>query len=449
MERRALDRKIGREPPFCGFGHALLRNAKAVVKSSLVINDLENIMLKLQRVMCLFEFGVLGQGLSAGLQYSDSDTSTIPTLPNPSTSTNIEFNYRQPLGKGSDNPALTEGLASARAGVVISAAQVLSLYDQLAGQIVELFGAVLSTKEQIANTQAAIERTKRLQKYLKKRSGLGISEEKDLLQVKAQLHSQLAQQNALDMALKQQQISFNRLMGTDWKKKLEFKMEAESKLNLNTNDFNTLFKEISQHSPQLRLIEGQIKLADSKIKNQRDARKDKLDLVLFVGNKTSDGDSASGDVSESDVVGGVRMEYQQSFDASGLDAALYEAQLQRWVAIQEKRKVIEDLHYELASLLSKIQSSVNVVNAFELSLKSEKEKLTEAGDRYRRGRIDTDRLIQFENQMSAASLSLSLQKIELHKAYLKLSLIRGILMKDIKLPEFDLSVDSLFEGEKS
>lgn len=374
-------------------------------------------------------------GLEANVVREDNETILSPTLPNPSTSTSIDLTYRQPLARGSDNPLFTEGMASAEAGVIIARAESAALYDQVASQLIELYMAAATTKARIENNKQAVGRAKRLQKYIKDRTNLGVSEDKDILQANAQLKGLQAESHSLQTLWQQQRISLNRLMGRDWSAEIETTLTKD--YDQADKNFDTLFKQAQQHDPALLVIDGRIQLADSAIRTRRDARQDNLDVVLFIGNRTRDGDASSGDVSESEIVGGIRLEFSQDINKSGVDAELYQAQLDRSKALQDKRQAVEDLQYELSSLLAEIKANRKAIDAYEASVASESKKLEDAVKRYRAGRTDTDQLIQFEDQQSRAALSLELQRIELARRYYSLYLRLGKIWQEITLPDHD------------
>ena len=79
------------------------------------------------------------------------------------------------------------------------------------------------------------------------------------------------------------------------------------------------------------------------------------------------------------------------------------------------------------------------MKAYALSVTSEQKKLQDAEKRYRQGRTDTDQLIQFEAQLSAAELNLELQRIELLGVEQKLRLLTGQLWDNIQYPALNLS----------
>ena len=372
----------------------------------------------------------------AGLAREDADTVLSPQSPNPSTTSSIDITYRQPLEKGAGNPGYEQGLLRAEASVLVAKAEKSNLYDQIAGQVYDIYYSAASTQARIENLKQGIKRTQRLYDYIEDRASLGVSEDKDLLQVVAQLRSREAELKGLQVAWQQQTISLNRLMGREWNAKL--KTNVKPKINPPIEAYEALLNEVNQYSPELQAIKAQLKLADAAIETSRDQRKDNLDLVLFVGNRTISGDAVSSNIDESEVVGGVRLEFNQGIDKSGFDAELYQAQLDRSIALQNQIQVMEDLKYDLSSLLAELKVANTALSAYRQSVKSENEKLKEATDRYKRGRTDTDQLIQFENELAAAELAYELQRLELERREVRLALLRGVVWRSITWPDYQL-----------
>ena len=373
-------------------------------------------------------------GIETSVSREDSAAVFSPALPNPSTSTSIDLSYRHPLRQGAGNPEYEEGLKTAQAQTLQSQSESFALYDQVATQLIELYAGAASIHARLDNISSAIERSKRRQRYIKDRAGLGLSEDKDLLQVDAQIKSQQAEYRGLQMQWQQQQVALNRLMGLAWD--TEFVPDYLLMSQSTAMDFKSVYDQAQLHNPDLKRINARLELADSAIRSRRDAREDNLDLVMFVGNRTQQGDSALGETDESVVVGGVRLEYLHGFDKSAQDAELYQAQLDRSAALQDKRQVIEDLQYDISSLLAQISAGETALAAYENSVKSERAKLNEAEQRYRSGRTDTDQLIQFETQLSSAELAFVLQRVELMRRRYSLSLLSGELWQQIQLPAY-------------
>ena len=109
---------------------------------------------------------------------------------------------------------------------------------------------------------------------------------------------------------------------------------------------------------------------------------------------------------------------------------------------------MEDLKYDLSSLLAEIEVANHALKAYQQSVKSENSKLKEAEQRYRAGRTDTDQLIQFEAELAAAELAYELQRIELARRDRNLDLLRGTVWKQVRLPDYSLPELQLSEGEK-
>lgn len=371
---------------------------------------------------------------NAGISREDATTTFSPSLPNPSTTSTVDLSFRQPLAKGSDNPAYTQGKEIAEANSIIRQAEQQAIIDQLAAKIIELFMSAKTTAARIDNTQQAINRSLRLQAYIKDRFSLGLSEDKDLLQVQAQLSRQQAEHRGLQVFWEQQRIALNRLMGRDWSAPLALVSDKQNTLTNSSHE--KLYQQAAVYNPSIQKVNAQLNLADSAIKLSRDARQDNLDLLMFLGNQTYSGDTVSGSQTESEVFGGVSLEFNRGLDKSAYDAEIYQAQLDRDAALENKKQIMEDLHYDLAGLLAEIRAGNTAVKAYKASVGHERKKLKEAEQRYRAGRTDTDQLIQFESQLSQVILSYELQKIEVNRRYHNLNLLLGHLWRNITLPDY-------------
>lgn len=379
--------------------------------------------------------------INAGLAYEDAETPLSPTLPNPVTSASVDLNYRMPMWRGDDNPDYVLGLKQAELGVALARAGRQAGYDQLAARIIDLYLASMVTLERISNLNAAVARTERLQKFINSRYRLGVAEDKDTLQVRAQMDNLLAQRKSLELAWTSQRIALNRLMGKPWTHGLELPLPATTIPEGNLQDF---LDQSSQYSPALQQVRHRITMADNAIAARRDLNQDQLDLLTFVGARSNLGNSATGNADSNNWIGGVRVEYQGKTDRRGDDALLRQAVLDRGMALEDQRQLMEDLHYDLAGLLAQIRGLQDNIIAYDRSAGSERAKLKEADRRYRQGRIDIDLLIQFENQLSAAELALSLQRIELIGRLYSLTLMRGELWQTVSLPANDeAAVESL------
>lgn len=372
-------------------------------------------------------------GFNALITREDSEDTFGPAVPNPSTRTRVDVNYRHRFEKGADNPQYNEGIQSAIAGEKIALSEKLSLYDQLASQIIDLYVSAATTQMRIKSIDKTIDRTRRLKQYIEDEFKLGLSEEKDVLQVNARLSINRADRQSLLVMWKQQLVSLNRLMGREWSKEIQpvtIINRTQSIL------FDEIYQQSQDYSPELKRIEGQLMLADSAIRSSRDKRKDELDMVLFLGNEFNQGDTATSELDESEVIGGISLEFNRGLDKSGFDAELRQAHYERGIALENKKQTLEDIQYKISSLLAEIETSELALTAFQKSVKAEKKKLDEAIVRYKDGRIETDRIIDFESQLATAELSYDLQTIELIRRYHQLNLLRGDIWKDIVLPQF-------------
>ncbi|MCW8825349.1 MAG: TolC family protein [Gammaproteobacteria bacterium] len=369
-----------------------------------------------------------------------TDSYGIPVQMDPATNLSLKAEYRRSLGRGADNLDYQLANSQAEVGTKMAQAQERLQYDQLASQILGLYLQAVSTHKQIDNVKASIKHSQRLDKFVKSRLGLGISESKDELQVDAQLKGLKARLKGLQLQWVQQEVSLNRLMGLPWDTHLE--IELASTNHLQHELLESYVEEAIGHSPELVLIDSELKLAETAIKTKGNNRKDTFDLVGFVGNRFASGDTALGSTSITEPQIGIRIEYKKSLDHSGYDAELSQAYLDRSIALQKREDAKETIHYNIASLLAEIKESKTAYKAAQLSMQSEQAKLTEAEQRYRRGRIEIDRLIQFESQLTESKLVVALQQVELTKREQQLNIVRGAIWKNIDLPQYDWSAQS-------
>ncbi len=382
--------------------------------------------------------GTIGIGASIKRQKSED---SFPTVPNPTTTTALDVTYRHPLRKGVDNPAYAESLLQAETDRTLALAQRKALYDQLASQVIELYVAALNTQSRQTNLQQAIVRSKRRQRYLEDRAELGVSEEKDLLQVEAQLLSQTAELQGLNVQWQIQRIGLNRLMDVPADRKLALQLPALdlNELAIGSDDIERIRQKVQQQSAELASIESRLQLAESTIRLRLDDKQDSLDLVMFVGNRTQVGDLAGTSNTVSEMVGGVRLEFQQQFDKHSVDAEYDQALLDRDIALLDKKQLLDDIYYDVASLLAQIDSGQQAIQAYQASIISERAKLKEAERRYRSGRSDTDQLLLFESQLATAELATELQKINVLKNTYSLQVATGDLWKGITLPDDEVA----------
>jgi len=375
----------------------------------------------------------------AALNRSDSEMSLSPTFPNPSYNTQVRINYRKPLLRDNGFASFSQDLKNAGLNTQWAQQNRLSAYEGILGQVIGIFYSINATVRQVENIHQSLERTKRLRKFIKGRLNLGIAENKDILQILAQIDSQNAQLQVLDSAIKQQYINLNRLLVNPWDTPLQLEVE-NSQQPLTSYQENIVL--VEKHNPRLAMLDIQLQIANNNLEKIRDLNKDSADLVVYAGAQSVSGDSAMGSVEENDTIGGISLEYQINRGKQAKAAQQKELQTLVDMALVEKKYSLNDLQYDVAELVSGINLDNQAIAAYEKSVASEKKKLDDAEARYRRGRIDIDRVIGFENQLSAAELALEIQRIELEKRRVSLSVINGKIWNQLKIPEMASETDA-------
>lgn len=361
--------------------------------------------------------------LSGGYSYEDSSLTFSPILPNPAHTTRLDLSYRVPLSKGQGNPLYTEGVTSAEAGHKLAKANQLLTQITLAERVKDLFYASALTLAKLDNAKQAVQRSKNLEAYINKNVKLGLSEDKDQLQAKAQTDSKIAELSAIQLQWKQQQSSLIRLMLEEVGHEIYPLLITSSKSNY---DLIALIKSTEDYHPMVKISQANLEIADSQINSTSDTKKDSLDLVMSVGSRTSDGtNSSGGTVSEKDWAGAISLEYKHLFDDKGVSSKYKQAQLEKNIALQNIRQTNDDIRYTVSGLVAEIKAAKLAVKTAYKKLKSESLKLKEAEHRFRSGRADTAQLIQFQNEYSFAQLAYQNQKIDMNNRIIALQIFTG------------------------
>ena len=362
--------------------------------------------------------------LSGGYRYEDSSLSFSAALPNPAHTTRLDLSYRMPLSKGEGNPIYTEGLVSAEAGHKLAKANLLLTKMTLAEKVKDLFYASALTRARLDNAKQSVQRARKLETYINKNVKLGLSEDKDKLQARAQTDSKVAELSAVRLQWKQQQSSLIRLMLEDIGQEiLPLLISTNNSLNY---DLVSLIQSTEKYHPAVKISQAKLEVAESQINTTKDSKKDSLDLVMSVGSRTSDGKNKSGGtVSEQDWAGAVSIEYKHLFDDKGVSSKYKYAQLEKNIALQNMHKTNDDIRYTVSGLVAEIKAADTAVRTASIKLKSESLKLKEAESRFRSGRADTAQLIQFQNEYSFAQLAYQNQKVDMNNRIIALQIFTG------------------------
>ncbi|MFV1992779.1 MAG: TolC family protein, partial [Acidiferrobacterales bacterium] len=362
--------------------------------------------------------------------YQDSEFTISPQIPNPYASTNFDIKYIHPLGRGAGNPVYQRGVEDAKAVKIISQANWQENRDEISKQIIDLFFGLAKTNAQIANTELAINRAKRLKAYTSKNIKLGVSEKKDMLQAEARLRSSVADKRSLQVIKERQHIALNRVSAFPWDLRTKLATNITIK-NIKPGDFDELFDQVKNYSGSLKRSKANITIAESIIERSRDLNRDDFNLTLSAGSRNRNGQVSDGDFNQSDYAAGIQLEYRRALDRQGLEGELTQAQINRSIGYQEIRAITLDLGYQLSTLLSEIQETkISLANS-KKRLQAENKKIDEATKRYRNGRADTAELLLFESDLRFAEFTVANKKLELKRISARFDLLTGGLWQRI------------------
>lgn len=367
--------------------------------------------------------------LDASFVRSDDEFVFTPLLPNPSNDSAVNLRYRKPLLKGAGNINYKSSLQAAKSTIEVSKAEENELKDALASQVASLYFALANTEVNLENTRDGIDRLRRLKTFVVENKELGVSGTEDVLQAQARLDRKLAEYKILEAARNQQIYNLNRLMHIPASKRYHTVLEYSVP---DLPPRTALRDQIFDYSPTLSRVRNNRKIAESSIAIQRDAQKDSVDLILSVGARNKIGKSESDDINETDIAGTVGVEYAAPLDKAGLRASLRQAILSRDIADNQIRTIGDDLDYDLDRLLGDIRDLSVSVDSNRTYLNAEQKSFDDAVDRYRSGRINTDELIRFEENLSIAEITLASQRVNLSQSVNEMQRLRGVIWKGVK-----------------
>lgn len=208
--------------------------------------------------------------LSGGYRYEDSSLSFSPVLPNPAHTTNLDLSYRMPLAQGNNNPSFSEGLVTADASHDIAKANQLLTHITLAEKVIDLYYSSALTHARLRNAKRSVQRAKELEVYINKNFKLGIAEEKDRLQARAQLRSKLSDLNSIKLVWQKQKTSLNRLMLEDWQEEFQPALLKFNDFNLDVHEVISITKD---YHPAVKIADASLAIAESQINTARDTKK--------------------------------------------------------------------------------------------------------------------------------------------------------------------------------
>ncbi|MFV2059754.1 MAG: TolC family protein [Gammaproteobacteria bacterium] len=355
----------------------------------------------------------------------DSEFALSPLQANPLTTSSVAVDYRMPLMQNKNFTQYQLDINSVNSNYTGSINTQSIIRDEITSQAIELYYGAAILVARLDTAKKSIQRSKKLRDHIQKNIKLGILEKGEISQAEAQIYNLQGQYEELVLVWDKSKIAINRLIGVAWNNSFNTVISNTPVVNYNLVDVN---EKVIFYNPELKTLNLDLKVADSIIAFHQDNTKSRLDLVFSVGGLNTQGPSLSGAIDESDVIGGIRVEYQKALDNRGLDSKLYQSQVDKNTIEVQIKKLEQDLKYDTNTLISNINQLSKINNSYRKRHKSEIEKYKDIVNRYRAGRADTNLVIQFENELTQAELVFKTQKILREKIIALLKLKQGILL---------------------
>lgn len=359
--------------------------------------------------------------------YSKSDQVLFSLSPNPEDRTNLSLNFRIPLLEGKGNLKYVNAIRKARIEEQIERLNRHKIEEEFILKLIDVFYQVKTLNARLITAEKSLNRTKKLQRYIKNNIDLGLLEKGEVLQVDSQIYSlQLEKQKILDLK-DQQIISINRFL-----KRPPGSKFITAGLNENQLEFSgkpaAVVSRVKNHSFDLKAGKLKLELLDSALALSRDREKSKLDVVMSVGIQNRSGVSGLGDVNDTDTTGQVRLEYRKALDKRAFSSERLQLQIDREKTREELKALNDDLEYETYSLINRILKSREIVNITKHRNRNEARKYNDILRRFKGGRSATNIVIQFDNERIRAELDYDTERHELEKRIAILTVKQGLFL---------------------
>lgn len=385
-----------------------------------------------------------GSTLTGSLNYNRSKLgypSSVPTAfqstLNPIYQNQIDLTYRYPLLRGHGNPAYHDQMAASKQDEGAALWQVIILKEQLAEQATLLYFQLAADNLALNIAKKALRRAEKLLTYQKSREQFGLIEKSDRLQTEALLATRRMDLSLAEATVRQSETNLNRLMQRPPDAPLDPGLDGGifSKDVVEKRSLDKLLAEAEKVRPAFRVVEANLAASNARISAASNQHETQVDLVGQVGSRAlngSAGKAAGQGFTLNDRFVSLSVELSDTITGNAAKATIKQAELSRQQAMLERLQLRESVKNQLASAITTLNSSHEIVDAANQRARAEKNKFNAELNRYRSGRSDTVTLIQFEGDLNTAELQASMRQVLLRLATHRLALARGTLLPALK-----------------
>lgn len=392
-----------------------------------------------------------GSTLTGSLNYNRTKLGYPASVPpdflpsiNPVYQNQIDLTYRYPLLRGHGNPAYHEEMAASRQDEEAAIWRVEILKEQLAEQATMAYFRLTADNLTVNLAKGTIERAEKLLKYQKMREQFGLIERSDRLQAEALLATRRMDLSLAEATSRQGETNLNRLMLRAPDAPLDpglnggiFLTDAVEKKPL-----DTLLAEAEKIRPAFRVVEASLAASNARISAARNQHETQIDLIGQIGSRALNeraGSALGQGFTLNDRFVSLSVELSDTITGNATKAAIKRAELSRQQALLERLQLRESVKSQLASAITRLNSSHKTATAATQRARAEKNKFNAEVERYRSGRSDTATVILFEGDLFTAELQAAVRQVLLRLATHQLALARGTLLPALKSESLEVT----------
>ncbi|HKI60906.1 MAG TPA: TolC family protein [Mariprofundaceae bacterium] len=348
------------------------------------------------------------------------------SLINPEYRNQFDISYRYPLLRGADRPDYHNALIAADAGYQSTRLGQKITAHNLSLQALDVYYRLASDDINIRIAAAAVKRAEQLLAYQHAREKFGLTEASDRLQAEALLAGRHASLQQALASRASDLTRLNRLMLREPSRPIEVKVGDRALVA--APHLEDALSTSRQYRPEFKALQERLKAAEAQLKTAMDQDQMQLDLVAQLGTRSLDGNASSAirkSANINDHFASLSIEVSDALHRNTAHAAIRKAELARQRILAEQTQLLENTRNDLANIITAIQTGLPTLTALQAQARIEKQKFLTELRKYREGRSDTAKLVQFEGDLSNAELQAELQRLNLELAERKLAWAEG------------------------
>jgi outer membrane protein TolC len=371
-----------------------------------------------------------GTILSIDASQTKNKTDNPFSVLNPYHEAILGFSITQSIGKNFFGLADRARVKISRLDIENSDYTSLDSIERTLYNVQKAYWNLVFKGEQLAIKKEMLKEAEKLYKIYKDKFSLGLVEKSELLAVEALVRTR---ESDVEIAVLEKKTAKNELLFLINKGDFQQQIEAKDKLGCKTSlvDLYSALKKAVKHRRDYKRLKNKVEKSNIDIVVKQNALWPEIDLQasLVRNNLDTSLNQAWGDITDKNndefFVG---ISFKVPFENREAKAQWKRANLEKQRLLLSLKRVERLILQELNNKVNQVNTMHTQVELFEPTVKIHKQKLQEELKRLRQGRSQADVLIQYEEDLLKARLSLALYLFRYRISLLELELAENTLL---------------------